>query len=139
MNHYVEVFEIQRIIYSKSFQILFVTPDWVVSLTSQRSLYNIKFIYRPLIQNSFRNIMSKIQSGTFENMAQVGKCFVNWPLDPECGQSLQIGSFIFILFGIFGILLSCSLFIFCTFIRCKKRQPMVYQTRSGTLTRRPLV
>ena len=83
--------------------------------------------------------MTGNKMGTFKNMANLGKCFVNWPTNTLCEEPLSIGTFIFILFGIFGILFGCSLCIFCTFIRCKKRQPMVYQTRSGTLTRRPLV
>ena len=83
--------------------------------------------------------MTDNKIGTFKNMAQVGKCFINWPSNANCEAPLNIGTFIFTLFGIFGILFSCSIFIFCTFVRCKKKQPMVYQTRSGTLTRRPLI
>ena len=97
------------------------------------------FINHRMIQLAFSMKISENKMGTFTNMGDFGKCFVNWPKNAFCEEPLNIGTFIFILFGIFGILFGCSLFIFCTFIRCKKRQPMVYQTRSGTLTRRPLV
>ena len=114
---------------------VFLTPHWVVSLTSLLSLY----INHRMIHLSLRIKMTENKIATFKNMAQVGKCFTNWPSNENCETPLNIGTFIFTLLGIFGILFSCSVFIFCTFVRCKKKQPMVYQTRSGTLTRRPLI
>ena len=125
---------ISKSLNSRSFSIL--SPYWSKLLLWRRCA---PFINHRMIQLAFSMKISENKMGTFTNMGDFGKCFVNWPKNNLCAEPLNIGTFIFILFGIFGILFGCSLFIFCTFIRCKKRQPMVYQTRSGTLTRRPLV
>ena len=113
-----------------------------VSHTSLGCLFDVVAIplyNHRMIHLSLRIKMTENKIATFKNMAQVGKCFTNWPSNENCETPLNIGTFIFTLLGIFGILFSCSVFIFCTFVRCKKKQPMVYQTRSGTLTRRPLI